>query len=135
MTPIRRCGISIAVFLALALCGAAPALGATHAWIGPPNGLWSSAGNWTGGVPTNGESGGTIVQFSANTTSSMDITGLVVDEIHFSGANNTIGGTTALGINGANLLQNIVSGAGATRSARPFPSSRAKSITVAVNVC
>jgi fibronectin-binding autotransporter adhesin len=41
----------------------------------------------------------------------MDIVGLVVDQIHFTGANNTINGTTALTINGSNLVQNIVSDA------------------------
>jgi fibronectin-binding autotransporter adhesin len=112
MMPVRRCGISVAVLLALALFGAAPALGATHAWIGPTNGKWSEAGNWSGGKPTSGEVGGTIVQFAANTTSSMDIVGLVVDQIHFTGANNTINGTTPLTINGSNLVQNIVSDAG-----------------------
>jgi fibronectin-binding autotransporter adhesin len=113
MTPIRRCGGSIAVLFALALFGAAPALGVTHTWIGPTNGTWSNAANWSGGSkPTSGEPGGTIVQFGANTTSSMDIAGLVVDQIHFTGANNTINGTTALTINGSNLVQNIVADAG-----------------------
>jgi hypothetical protein len=109
MSPIRRCGISVAVLFALALAGAAPAPAATHTWIGPTNGMWSNAANWSGGKPTNGEAGGTIVQFGANSTSSMDIAGLVVDQIHFTGANNTINGATALAINGSNLVQNIVS--------------------------
>ncbi len=110
MTLTRRCGISIAVACALALLGTAPALGATHTWIGPSNGLWSNAANWSGASkPTTGESGGTIVQFGANTSSSMDIAGLVVDEIHFTGANNTINGTTTLTVSGAALLNNIVS--------------------------
>jgi len=113
MTPTRRRGISIAAILALALVGAAPAEAATHIWIGPTNGTWSTSSNWSGGSkPTSGEAGGTIVQFGANTTSSMDIAGLVVDQIHFTGANNTINGTTPLTINGNNLLQNIVSEAG-----------------------
>ncbi len=110
MTPTRSWGISIAVVCALALFGAAPALGATHIWIGPTNGLWSNAANWSGASkPTTGESGGTIVQFGANTSSSMDIVGLVVDQIHFTGANNTINGTTTLTVSGAALLDNIVS--------------------------
>lgn len=111
--PIRRCAISIAVVFALALFSAAPALGATHTWIGPTNGEWSEAANWSGASkPTNGESGDTIVQFGSNTTSTMDIAGLVVDQIRFTGANNTINGSTALTVNGSNLLQNIVSEAG-----------------------
>ena len=111
MTPIRRCSGTLAVLLALAFVGAAPALGATHTWRGPSGGLWSNAANWIGGAPTSGELGGTIVQFGANTTSTMDIAGLAVDEIHFTGANNTISGTTALTIDGSNLVQNIVSDA------------------------
>lgn len=112
MTPIRRCSGTLAVLITLALAGAAPALGATHTWIGPVGGVWSNAANWSGGVPTSGELGGTIVQFGANTTSTMDIAGLVVDQIHFTGANNTIAGTRALSINGSTLTQNIVSDAG-----------------------
>ncbi|HXN38458.1 MAG TPA: autotransporter-associated beta strand repeat-containing protein [Solirubrobacteraceae bacterium] len=105
-----RCGISIAVLFALALLGAAPALGATHTWIGPTNGVWSNAANWSGGSkPTSGEAGGTIVQFGANTTSTMDIAGLVVDQIHFTGANNTVNGSAPLTINGSTLIDNIVS--------------------------
>ena len=110
MTLARRCAISFALLLAPTLFGAAPALGATHTWIGPANGAWSNPANWSGGKPSNGESGGTIVQFGANTTSSMDISGLVVDQIHFTGNNNTINGTTTLTISGSNLVQNIVSG-------------------------
>jgi fibronectin-binding autotransporter adhesin len=112
MTPIRRCGISIAVVLALALCGGAPALAATHTWVGASGGVWSNAANWSGASkPTSGEPGGTIVQFPANITSSMDISGLVVDQIHFTGPNSTINGPSALTISGSNLVQNIVSDA------------------------
>ncbi len=121
MTPIRRCGISIAVLFALALLGVAPALGATHVWIGPPNGKWSVAGNWFGGRPMTGEAGGTIVQFGANTTSSMDIAGLVVDQIHFTGPNNTIDGPEALTISGNDLVQNIVSEAGGNTLGAALP--------------
>ena len=122
MTSLRPCAISVAVLFALALFGAAPALGATHTWIGPTNGAWSNPLNWSGGsIPTTGEAGGTIVQFSTGTSSSMDIAGLVVDEIHFTGANNTINGTTALGVNGSNLIENIVSDAGGNTLAASLP--------------
>ncbi len=122
MTPIRHCGISIAVLFALVLCGAAPALGATHTWIGPTNGAWSNAANWSGASkPSSGEPGGTIVQFGANTTSSMDIAGLAIDQIHFTGANNTINGTTALTISGSLLVQNIVSEAGGNTLGTTLP--------------
>ncbi|HUE28274.1 MAG TPA: autotransporter-associated beta strand repeat-containing protein, partial [Solirubrobacteraceae bacterium] len=120
---IRRCATLTALLLALALLGAAPAFAATHIWTGPANGQWSNAANWSGGVPTSGEPGGTIVQFGANTTSSMNVASLVVDEIHFTGANNTISGdgTTALGINGTTLVQNIVSDAGGNTLAATLP--------------
>jgi autotransporter-associated beta strand protein len=116
MLPMRRCGILVVLVGMLVLLAAAPALAATHTWIGPPNGTWSNAANWSGGsVPTSGELGGTVVKFGSNTTSSMNIFGLVVDQIDFTGANNTINGTTPLAINGETLAQNIVSqGAGNT---------------------
>lgn len=103
------------------LFGAAPALGATHTWIGPPNGTWSTAGHWVGGVPTSAESGGTVVVFGSGNTSTMDIPGLVVDEIHFTGAGNTISGSTPLGINGNNVIQNIVSASGSNTLATTLP--------------
>lgn len=106
---LSRCGISTAVVVALMLVTVAPALAATHTWIGPPGGAWSNASNWSGGKPTSGEPGGTIVQFGSSTTSSMDIPGLVVDEIHFTGAGNTINGTTGLTVSGINLVVNIAS--------------------------
>jgi fibronectin-binding autotransporter adhesin len=109
MTPIRRCGASIAATLALALCGASPALGAIHLWIGPTNGTWSTAANWIGGKPTSGEPGGTVIEFGSSSTSTMDIAGLTVDQIDFTGASNTINGSTPLTISGSALLQNIVS--------------------------
>lgn len=109
MTPIRRCGTSIAMVCVLALLGAAPALGATHTWIGPAGGKWSTPGNWSGGVPTNGESGGTIVQFASNTTSTMDIVGLTIDLLRFTGEKNTVSGTTTLSINGSALFTNVLS--------------------------
>jgi autotransporter-associated beta strand protein len=116
MSPIRMCGVVLALALALTAYAAAPALGATHTWIGPTNGNWSNAANWSGGSkPTSGEPGGTIVQFGSSTTSNMDIAGLVVDEIHFTGGGNTINGSTALTVNGALLVDNVVSeGAGNT---------------------
>lgn len=82
---IRRCGILIAAVFVLTFVGADPVLGATHTWIGPAGGKWSTSGNWSGGVPTNGEPGGTIVQFASNTTSTMDIAGLTIDQVRFTG--------------------------------------------------
>jgi fibronectin-binding autotransporter adhesin len=118
---MRRWGISIGAGLALALSSAAPAFASTHIWVGPTNGTWSNAANWSGGVPTSGESGGTIVQFASNTTSSMNIAGLTVDQIHFTGANNTINGTTTLKVNGATLAENVVSETGENTLSATLP--------------
>jgi hypothetical protein len=80
---------------------------ATHIWQGPASGgLWSNAANWSGGVPTTGEAGGTFVQFNGNIDSTDDIANLTVDQVHFTNGGNTIRGLgTALGINGLNNLQ------------------------------
>ena len=92
------------------------ALSSTHTWKGPANGNWSDVNNWTGGIPTSGESGGTIVQFNGGTTSIMNINGLIVDQIVFTGNNNVIGGTGGIKLTissnvlGANI--NNVSGTG-----------------------
>ncbi|HEV3443083.1 MAG TPA: DUF4214 domain-containing protein [Gemmataceae bacterium] len=87
---------------------------ATHIWQGAAGANWSVAGNWNGGVPTTGEAGGTIVQFpgTGGATSVDNISGLVVDQIHFTGDGNTISGTTALGISGATLSTNLQNDAG-----------------------
>ena len=77
-----------------------------HTWIGlsspfTPN--WSDAGNWNGGVPTTGESGGTVVVFNTAVPNTVqDITGLVVDQLRFDpGASVTLTLGTTLGVNGA----------------------------------
>lgn len=103
------------------LFGAAPALAARHDWIGPAGGDWSNPAYWAGGVPTTGETGGTIVVFGSGTTSTMNIPGLVVDQIEFTGSGNTIGGTTTLGVNGSALIQNIVNDAGSNTLATTLP--------------
>jgi fibronectin-binding autotransporter adhesin len=133
MTTIRGTVCSVAMVFTLALVGAAPALGATHIWTGGANGLWSATGNWSGGVPTTGEPGGTIVQFNGNTTSSMNIAGLTVDQIHFAGSNNVISGTTGLTISGANLVQNIVSDADGNVLAGSLPLTLANTTVEAVS--
>src|SRR5262249_28951577 len=64
---------------------------ATHIWTGAGDGIhWSDNNNWNGGAPTTAEFGGTIVQFNGGTDTSDDITGLAVDQIHFTGSGNTI---------------------------------------------
>jgi autotransporter-associated beta strand protein len=93
---------------------------ATHAWTNAAGtGLWSNALNWTGGKPTTGESGGTIVVLgtvSNQLTSTQDIAGLVVDQIQFTtNSGNTIKLTNQnLGLNGANLVSNILDSSGGT---------------------
>lgn len=86
-----------------------PALAATHTWTGPAGGQWSNPANWTGGVPTTGEAGGTIVSFGSGTTSVANISGLVVDQIHFSGGGNTINGAlgSSLSLSGSVQTENI----------------------------
>jgi autotransporter-associated beta strand protein len=114
MTSFRRSVIPLVFLVALPLLATAPASAATHTWIGPSGGVWSNSANWSAASkPTSGEPGGTIVQFGSNTTSTMDIAGLTVDEIHFTGASNTINGSQTLTLNGSTLVENIVSeGAG-----------------------
>lgn len=86
----------------------------THTWTGGAGGVWSSAGNWSGGVPTTGESGGTIVQFNTGSSSTMDIAGLVLNEIHFTGTGNTltIANGKSLGLSGALATNNILDDVG-----------------------
>jgi fibronectin-binding autotransporter adhesin len=91
----------------LFVLSASPALASTHVWAGPAGGNWSVAANWTGGVPTTGESGGTVVSFPAGSTSTMNIGGLVVDQINFTGSGSSIGGVTPLGISGAHFITDI----------------------------
>ncbi len=79
-------------------------------------GNWSDPNNWaSGGVPTTGEVGGTIVQFNGTTSSTDDIPNLVVDQIHFTAAGNTIKGSAgiSLGINGSVQNTNILNDTGA----------------------
>jgi autotransporter-associated beta strand protein len=57
---------------------------ATHTWIGNVNNNWSNAGNWTGGAPTSGEPGGTLIVFnSTDSTVIQNIASLKVDKITF----------------------------------------------------
>ena len=117
---IPRC---LAVAGALIALGASPALAATHVWQGPASGgLWSNGANWTNGLPTTGEPGGTIVQFNGSTSTTMNIAGLTVDQIHFAGTANTIlaSGSTALGVSGSVLLNNILDDAGGNSVAAPL---------------
>jgi autotransporter-associated beta strand protein len=71
---------------------------ATHTWTGPAGGRWSNAANWSGGVPTNNELGGTFVQFNGNSDSTDDIANLQVNGINFTAGNNIVRGTTSLSI-------------------------------------
>jgi autotransporter-associated beta strand protein len=65
-----------------------------------PTSNWSEPLNWNDhAVPANGDT----VQFGSNTTSTDDISGLSLTQIHFTGSGNTINGTTTLN------LQDVVS--------------------------
>ena len=116
MRSIYRVILGVTLLVAL---NASPAVASVHVWTGAVNTLWSNAGNWTGGVPATGELGGTTVQFGSGTSSTMDIPGLTVDQIHFTGTGNTITGSTPLGINGSTLITNILDGSGGNTLAVP----------------
>src|SRR6185312_5794455 len=113
---IRKITGTLVLLLALS---ASPALASTHTWTGAVDQNWSTPGNWTGGAPTTGESGGTVVSFPAGSTSTMDISGLVVDQINFTGSGSTIGGSTPLGVNGAHFITDINDANGGNTIAAP----------------
>lgn len=131
-----RAGRILAACICPFVLGIAPASAANHTWIGPAGGNWSVAGNWTGGVPTSGEGGGgTIVTFGSNTSSVMNIAGLTVDEIHFTGANNVINGNgTALSVKGDVQTNNIVADTGPNTLGATMPITLAGTLTVFVKV-
>ncbi len=131
-TPLVTRKITGLLVLLFAL-SASPALGSTHTWTGAVNQNWSVAGNWTGGVPSTGESGGTIVDFPAGSTSTMDISGLVVDQINFTGSGSTISGGTALGIDGAHFTTDINDANGGNAITEPVALSGATSVQVSVS--
>lgn len=90
---------SIAVVLSTVCCllSARVADAATHTWTGLGDALhWSDGNNWTNGVPTSNEVGGTIIEFGTGTSTVDDIVGLTVNLLHFVGNNNLVGGTTLL---------------------------------------
>ncbi len=109
------------VSLILFLAGTS-ARAANHTWTGGGgNSHWSTAANWSGGKPTTGETGGTTVTFGTNTTTTMDIAGLVVDLIHFAGGGNVVNGSTTLGINGVNSIVNVQSDTGTNSLSLTLP--------------
>jgi len=85
----------LTLLVLLASTAAAPA--ATHVWQGATSGgHWNSVGNWTNGKPTSGEIGGTILQFGSGISTIDDLSGLIVDEIIFTGGGNSVGGTATI---------------------------------------
>ena len=50
----RSCGFRIALFAALALALIAPAAPAQSNWTGAASNAWTTAGNWSAGVPVSG---------------------------------------------------------------------------------
>lgn len=122
----------IGTLVLLFVLSASPALASTHTWTGAVNQNWSVAGNWTGGVPVTGESGGTVVSFPAGSTSTMDISGLVVDQIDFTGSGSTISGSTPLGIDGAQFTTDINDANGGNAITEPLALSGATSVQASV---
>jgi fibronectin-binding autotransporter adhesin len=122
----------IGTVMLLFFLSASPALASTHTWTGAVNQNWSVAGNWTGGVPTTGESGGTVVSFPAGSTSTMDISGLVVDQINFAGGGSTIGGSTPLGIGGAQFTTDVNDPSGVNTIAAPLALSGGTTVQTSV---
>jgi autotransporter-associated beta strand protein len=108
-TPAQMRVLLLTVVLLAAF--ASPASAGTHTWIGGNVGAnWSVAGNWTGGVPTSGEAGGTIVRFTGTSSSLMNISNLTIDRLEISGNQNIVGGnSSALKVSGATLGANITS--------------------------
>ena len=92
------------------------AVPATHTWTdaSPSTNNWSDPLNWAGGVPTSGESGGTIVVFAvADQSSTMNIPNLVVDQIKFTATGGTrITLDFSLTVDADQLNTNIASTAG-----------------------
>lgn len=108
-----RMVIPAAVVLVGSLAHAPAADAATHTWTGGGDGVhWSDGANWNGGVPATGEPGGTIVVFTGFQTSTDDIVGLVVDQVHFTASSNQINGTTPLGFSGSVLGTQVLNDAG-----------------------
>jgi len=132
---MRSREISFAAFVFLLV--ASPAAAKVHSWVGPSmGGLWSTAANWTNGVPTSNEMdvGGTEVVFGSNVQSTDNIAGLVINEIHFTGGGNVVSGTTTLslgstGVDGAN----IVSDTGTNSFASSVPMSFSSGLFVSMN--
>jgi len=111
---------------------ATPASANVHTWTGPSGGTWSNAANWSGGVPTSGEAGGTTVKFGTNTTSTMDIVGLTVDQLWLSGTGNTINGLAGrtLFVNGSAAQNNIRSDGTGNTLAASLPLGLTGAVTI-----
>lgn len=88
------------------------AVPATHTWINAAGGNWSVGANWTGGVPTSNEPGGTIVVVPLAVNLTQDIPNLTIDQLQFT-APSSVGLTLTqpLTFNGS-LGGNIVSSGG-----------------------
>ena len=124
------------------------AVPASHLWndLGATNN-WSDAGNWTGGIPTNGEVGGTIVVIPINdATCNQDIAGLVLNKLQFTNAgSSTITLNKALTISGDIITNNVVNSSGANKitgafdlqlggTSTPFFDMAGGSLTVVSNI-
>ena len=95
MNPLRICSWAVAaLFLAGPLSGA---LAATKTWTGNVDALWSTPGNWAGGVPVAGDRIAFPVSASNPTNTNDLAAGTVFFDITFLGSNYIINGN-AIGL-------------------------------------
>ncbi|QEL16257.1 beta strand repeat-containing protein [Limnoglobus roseus] len=92
---------------------------ATHIWTGANGNFWNDNGNWTGGKPTTGEVGGTVVQLGTNTNTFQNIPNLNVDQLVFTNNGSaTLTLLQPLGLDGSlvSISKNVINPAGTTNS-------------------
>jgi len=95
----------VVVALVVWCAWAAPADAATHIWLGPDNGNWSVAGNWSGGVPALGEPD-LAIWLATEGESNADIPGLEVESLVLGGGHQVDdGGAGTLGIADGAVIQ------------------------------
>jgi autotransporter-associated beta strand protein len=97
-----------------------PPAAPTDTWTGASSALWSDAGNWTAGIPKNGEDL-IFPSVAANFANTNDLHGLSLHGIRFTGGGYTVGGQgvtvtggveTAAGLSGTDTLALPLAGSG-----------------------
>jgi len=130
---IAGCAVLLALFAASRI-SPARAIPATVTWVGGFGPNWSTAANWTGGPPANGDAV-VFPAFNPNTSSTNDLTGLNLDSLTIAGAYNLAGqplaittaitvtagapvlGFISLSLAGSSVTLDVASGATATVNA------------------